>query len=165
MVAGGGASGSDPALRELFGWGERPLCVRVRPRGARDGDMREDVRVLYRLGSRRGVRALRVAGVTGVGPSGVKREPSPSSSGVVGLLPLDRRRGGVDGGGTFSELMSKLWDEEGANGMGNVEACGSDAMTGRGGSIGFAEEPGARGGVSVAGPWKVRSSMLSGGSL
>ena len=50
-IAGGvsrpeGASGSDPALRELLGWVGRTTCMFGRPREPREGEMREDVIVL-----------------------------------------------------------------------------------------------------------------------
>ena len=96
-----------------------------------------------------------------MGWSGVKSDPSSSSSGVVGLLPRARRRGGVEGGSTFRDVVSTLWEDEGANGIEK----GEDAMIGRGASPARLDELDARGGVSVAGPWKVRAGPFSDGSL
>ena len=68
--------------------------------------------------------------MTGVGWSSVKSDPSSSSSGVVGLLPRARHHGGVEGGSTFRDIVSTLWEDEGANSMEK----GEDAMMGRGAS-------------------------------
>ena len=76
------------------------------------------------------MRALQGAGVTGVGWSGVKSDPSSSSSKVVGLLPRARCHGAVEGGSTFYNVMSALWEDEEANGMEK----GEDAMMGCGAS-------------------------------
>ena len=86
--------------------------------------------------------------MTGVGWSGVKSDPSSSSSGVVGLLPRARRRGSVEGGPTFCDVVSTWWKDEGANGMEK----GEDAMMGRGASPARLDELDARGGMRVAGP-------------
>ena len=96
-----------------------------------------------------------------MGWSGVKSDPSSSSSGVVGLLSRARRHGGVEGGSTFCDVVSTLWKDEGANGMEK----GEDAMMGRGASPTRLDELDARGGVRVAGPWKVHAGPFSDRSL
>ena len=108
-----------------------------------------------------GVRTLQGAGVIGVGWSGVKSDLSSLSSGVVGLLPWACRRGGVEGGSTFCNVVSTLWEDEGASGMEK----GDDMMMGRGASPARLDELDARGGVSVVGPWKVCTGPFSDGSL
>ena len=96
-----------------------------------------------------------------MGWSGVKSDLSSSSSGVVGLLPRACHRGGVEGGSTFHDVVSTLWEDEEAN---SIEK-GEDAIMGRGASPTRLDELDVRGGVRVAGPWKVRAGPFSDGSL